>query len=113
MNQVESAVWGKNKKKEGATPAVALVNPKYPRNVGAVLRSCSCFGVKQLWFSGNRVSLTPSGEKGYRLPREERMKGYKDVELRNFDYFFEQFDDDASCGGIEKECGNVTAFRSP
>ena len=91
MSQVETAIWGKNKPKEGVAPAVALCNPKYPHNVGAALRACSCFRIKQLWFSGNRVSL--KAEKGkYRLPREERMKGYNDVELRNFDYFFDQFD---------------------
>ncbi len=90
MSQVETAIWGKNKTKEGVTPAVALCNPKYPHNVGAALRACSCFRVKQLWFSGNRVPL--KAEAGHRLPREERMKGYADVKLRNFDYFFEQFD---------------------
>ena len=95
----DTIVWGKNKTKEGITPAVALCNPKYPRNVGTVLRACSCFGIKQLWFSGNRVSLNP--DKGYRLPREERMKGYNNVELRNFDYFFEQFDRDVTPVAVE------------
>ena len=31
-------------------------------------------------------------DEGQRLPREERLKGYKDVELRQFDYPFEHFD---------------------
>lgn len=92
MSIVESAVWGKNKAKQGIVPAVALCNPKYPHNVGAALRACSCFGFKQLWFSGNRVPLEANKEKGYRLPREERMKGYKEVDLINYDYFFDQFD---------------------
>lgn len=80
---------GKNAKPVGETPSILLVNPKYPHNVGAALRACSCFGVKQLWFTGDRVSLDP--KRGYRLPREERMKGYKDVELIQFDYPFDQF----------------------
>lgn len=88
---METALYGKNKSPTGITPAIALTNPKYPHNVGMAVRAASCFGVKQVWFSGNRVSLTPT--KGYRLPREERMKGYKDVELRQFDYFFDQFPD--------------------
>jgi tRNA(Leu) C34 or U34 (ribose-2'-O)-methylase TrmL len=96
-------IWGKNKTKEGVTPAVALCNPKYPHNVGTVLRACSCFDVKQLWFSGKRVSL--KGSKGYRLPREERMKGYKNVELINFDYFFEQFDRTVTPVAIELRDG--------
>lgn len=97
----ETSVWGKNKTKEGISPAVALCNPKYPHNVGAVLRACSCFGIKQLWFSGNRVSLKADKTKKYRLPREERMKGYGEVELINFDYFFEQFDRDVTPVAVE------------
>lgn len=73
----------------GTPPAVILTNPKHARNVGAALRACSCFGIHQLWFTGNRIQLT--GKE--RLPREERMKGYEDVELRQYDYPFDQFAD--------------------
>jgi tRNA C32,U32 (ribose-2'-O)-methylase TrmJ len=74
---------------DGRTPAVALVDPKYPHNVGAAVRAASCFGVGQVWFSGTRVPLT--GGKRRRLPREERMKGYAAVELRREDRFFDAF----------------------
>jgi len=77
------------KKKFGVPPAVVLTNPKHARNVGAVLRSCSCFGMGQLWYTGNRVSMN----RKHRLPREERMKGYADVELRQYDRPFDQFQD--------------------
>ena len=80
-------IFGKNSSPEGITPAVILTNPKYIANVGAAQRAASCFGVKQLWWTGNRVRL----EEGERLPREERLKGYKEVELRQFDYPFEHF----------------------
>lgn len=93
-----SIQYGKNMKKEGIAPAIALVNPKFPHNVGAAIRAASCFGFKQVWFTGNRVSLDSSKK---RIPREERMKGYKDVELRNFDYFFEQFDKDVTPVAVE------------
>jgi tRNA(Leu) C34 or U34 (ribose-2'-O)-methylase TrmL len=90
FNSDLTEIWGKGRKPVGATPAIAMVNPKYPHNVGAAVRAASCFGVGQVWFSGDRVSLV--SEKGkYRLPREERMKGYKDVELRQFDRFFDIF----------------------
>jgi tRNA C32,U32 (ribose-2'-O)-methylase TrmJ len=92
MTKPKSFQCGKNKKKEGLAPAIALINPKYPHNVGAAVRAASCFGVKQVWFTGDRVSLSP--HKGYRLPREERMKGYKKVELRQHDYFFDEFNRD-------------------
>jgi tRNA(Leu) C34 or U34 (ribose-2'-O)-methylase TrmL len=93
------SIYGKHAPKEGAIPAVALVNPKFPHNVGAAVRAASCFGIPQVWFTGNRVSLSPT--KKYRLPREERMKGYKDVELRNFDTFFEQYDRDVTPVAVE------------
>lgn len=87
---MNTAIYGKDTKKTGVTPAVALCNPMLAHNVGAAVRAASCFGVKQVWFTGDRVSLNPAN--GERLPREERMKGYKEVELHQFDYFFEQFD---------------------
>jgi tRNA(Leu) C34 or U34 (ribose-2'-O)-methylase TrmL len=74
------------------TPAIILHNPKYPHNVGAAVRAASCFGSKLIVFTGERVSLEPKGIKGYRLPREERMKGYKDVTLINDNYPFNRFD---------------------
>ena len=40
-------------------------------------------------------------EKRKRLPREERMKGYKDVDLIQFDYFFDQFPEDTVPVAIE------------
>jgi tRNA(Leu) C34 or U34 (ribose-2'-O)-methylase TrmL len=89
MNEVEKAVWGKKTPPKGVPPAIALINPKTPANVGMVVRLASCYGFPQVWFTGNRVSLTPS--KGYRLPREERMKGYKDVKIINYDNVFDQF----------------------
>lgn len=89
MSSFQSKMAGKEMKPVGVTPAVLLVNPKFPHNVGAAIRAASCYGIKQVWFTGNRVSLDP--DKGYRLPREERMKGYKDVDLIQHDYPFEQF----------------------
>lgn len=77
----------RGKPSEGKVPAVILCRPKFPHNVGAALRACSCFGAKQIWWTGNRVSLDTTE----RLPREERMKGYKVVDQiqdeRAFDVF--------------------------
>jgi len=75
----------------GAAPAVGLVDPKFPHNVGAAVRAASCYGIRQVWFSGDRVRLDAS--KGYRLPREERMRGYKDVVLHKDDRFLDVFTD--------------------
>jgi tRNA(Leu) C34 or U34 (ribose-2'-O)-methylase TrmL len=42
-----------------------------------------------VWWTGRRVTLDI--EKGERLPREERMKAYRDVQQIQFDRPFEQF----------------------
>lgn len=68
---------------------IALVNPKFPHNVGAAIRGASCFGIQHVFFSGNRI---PVEHEGYRIPREERMKGYKDVTWKKDDRFFDKFD---------------------
>ena len=80
-------IVGKNAPPVGVCPAIILTNPKYSANVGAAVRAASCFGASQVWWTGNRVTL----EDGQRLPREERMKGYKDVDMVQFDYPFDHF----------------------
>jgi len=73
-------------------PAIVLFNPKYPHNVGATIRAASNFDVKLVIFTGDRVSLEPPKDKTkYRLPREERMRGYKDVVVINDEYPFNRF----------------------
>lgn len=86
---ITSARWGKKARPHGRTPAVALIDPKYPHNVGMVLRLASCYGLRQVWFTGDRVTLDPA--RGDRLPREERMKGYRDVDLIHYEHVFDQF----------------------
>ena len=96
---------GKSMKNVGTVPSIVLDNPKYGRNVSQIIRLASGYGFKQVWYTGKRVSLTdPSqnidgmagkkGKKGKnkaRLPREERMKGYKKVEIRQHDRPFDFF----------------------
>ena len=86
---IETAIWGRNAPANGETPAVALVDPKYPQNVGMVVRLASCYGLRQVWFTGDRVSLDPAA--GERFPREERMKGYRDVAMIHHDHVFDRF----------------------
>lgn len=63
-------------------PQVVLVNPKYPHNLAAAIRACSCFGVDKLTYTGKRMDIRPNE----RLPREERMKGYSSVEWKQNDF---------------------------
>lgn len=97
----------------GMTPAIALCNPKYPHNVGGAVRAASCFGAKAVIFSGDRI--IPKDEKNYRLPREERLKGYKDVFIFNDDYFFDRFTKIVTPVAVEvrKEAEPLTTFQHP
>src|SRR5262245_32933716 len=104
-NHIETATWGKKAPARGEPPAIALVNPKYPNNVGMVVRLASCYGLRQVWFTGNRVSLNPG--KGERLPREERMKGYKEVQMIHDDYLFDKFPADIVPVAIEVRAAEI------
>jgi tRNA(Leu) C34 or U34 (ribose-2'-O)-methylase TrmL len=92
----------------GQAPAVALWDPKYAHNVGGALRACSCFGVGQLWWSGDRVTLDIP--KGQRLPREERMKGYRDVEMVRDDRIFDAFPPEVTPVAVELRPGAEVLF---
>jgi tRNA(Leu) C34 or U34 (ribose-2'-O)-methylase TrmL len=73
----------------GADVAVVLCDPLYAKNAASAMRTCAAYGVTQLWWTGERLSLELK-DRG-RWPREERMKGYKSVHLfqheRPLDFF--------------------------
>lgn len=92
-------IIGKNAPPSGIVPSIVLVNPRYGHNVGMTVRLASCYGFRQVWWTGDRVQLDMEGKK--RLPREERMKGYRDVEMFNFDRPLEQFPDDVVPVAVE------------
>src|SRR5919199_4886134 len=98
-DNIRTATWGQRAPAHGPPPAVALVNPKYPANVGMVARLASCYGLRQVWFTGDRVSLDPA--RGERLPREERMKGYKDVRMIHREHPFDQLPAGATPVAVE------------
>lgn len=62
-----------------AAPAIILDRPKFPHNVGNVIRLASAYGIEQVWYSGDRLKRWVGG----RLPREERMRRYREVALVN------------------------------
>lgn len=97
----------------GRTPAIALVDPKYGHNVAAALRACAAFDAKQLWVSGHRA--IDEWEARGRLPREERMKSYGDVEVCLADYFYDAFPADVTPVAIEvmKHAEPLTTFQHP
>src|SRR5262245_7902591 len=96
---VDSATWGRKAPPHGDASAIGLVEATYAHNVGMVVRLASCYGLRQVWFTGDRVTLDPV--KGERLPREERMKGYKEVEMIHYEHFFDQFPTDTVPVAVE------------
>lgn len=86
---MKPVIIGKNSPPLGKVPSVVLCNPRYGHNVGSAVRLASCYGIQQVWWSGDRVRTDMEAKK--RLPREERMKGYKDVEMINYERPLEQF----------------------
>lgn len=70
--------------------AVLLINPKTPYNVGSAIRACSIFGVPLLRWTGKRITAAQGQRKAGsglksnrpRLPREERLKDYTNVDWR-------------------------------
>lgn len=93
--------------------SVILWNPKYAHNVGTILRACSCWGAGCLMLFGNRVELEENPIK--RLPREERMKGYADVSIVNYQRPFDLIPDEYTPVAVELVPGTetLTQFEHP
>lgn len=84
MKEVDSSEsggvrWPFKAAQPGTFPALVMCDPRDPFNVGAAIRAASCFGVSQVWVSGKRCAEKVWAQK--RLPREERMKGFRDVDI--------------------------------
>lgn len=69
--------------------AILLSNPKFPRNLAEIVRLCSAYSVSNLRYTGERMDRAI--EDLSRLPREERMKGYKDVTWKRNEKPFNEF----------------------
>jgi len=112
----ESPIFvGKNHDKVGITPAIALINPKFPRNIGTAIRIASCYGVKQVWTTGERWKDDRSFRRKPRLPREERIKGYKEVDFIEYDKFIDLFPRGTTPVAIEvrENSENLFDFEHP
>ena len=91
-------------------PGVVLINPKFSHNVGATIRACSCFGVESLVWTGSRIDVSTYG----RLPREERMKGYKSVQFVNDQRPLELFENlTPVCVEVYEHSEPLTTFDHP
>lgn len=57
--------------------SIILNRVKYPHNLAGAIRAAACFGVDTVYWTGDRFQF----EAGERLPREERMRGYRSVKF--------------------------------
>jgi len=118
--QIETKMIGKNAPVTGTLPSIVLEDPKFARNVSQIVRIASGYRFRQIFFTGHRVDLEdPSknidghsgkrgGKKGKgkaRLPREERMKGYKNVDICHHQRPFDCFEHSVPVIGIELRKG--------
>lgn len=79
VDQAPPGRWPFKSALPGVFPAIVMHDPRDPFNVGAAVRAASCFGVRQVWVTGQRCAQKVWDQK--RIPREERMKGFKDVDI--------------------------------
>lgn len=105
---------GKGSRPAGEVPAIVLDDPKYDHNVAQVIRAASNFGLRQVWWTGNRVAFRDPTGVAKRLPREERMADYEDIAYIQYDYPFDQFPG-AAVVGVELVPGaqNLVDFVHP
>ena len=95
-------------------PAVILQNPRHVVNIASMIRNCAAFGVQILCYTGDRVDL-PSGRKGDRMPREERMRDYETVQVIHHDFPLHLFGHDVVPVAIEimPDTTPLTFFEHP
>jgi tRNA(Leu) C34 or U34 (ribose-2'-O)-methylase TrmL len=92
--------------------AVLLINPKYPHNVAQAIRACAAYGVPDLRYTGSRMDTSLRGFG--RLPREERMKGYKAVKWeRSFNPFADFPDYTPVAIEVRENCEMLQHFQHP
>ncbi len=96
-----------------STPAVVLCDPKFPHNLGTVVRAASCFSVEQVWITGTR--LAKRVREARRIPREERMRDYRDVAMVLEEHPLRFLPEGAIPVAIELLPGaeNLTTFEHP
>lgn len=92
--------------------AILLADPKYPHNVGGAVRAASCFGATEVLFTGQR--LKAQLETLSRLPREERMKGYREVTWRHSERPFDEMPTHTPvCVEVDSTAEKLPFFEHP
>lgn len=72
--------------------AIILIEPRFAYNCGMILRLGACYCAPQVIVTGQRIKDEVDALQ--RIPREERMRNYKDVELLHCEDPFEFLSED-------------------
>jgi tRNA(Leu) C34 or U34 (ribose-2'-O)-methylase TrmL len=67
---------------------IILIDPKFPHNVAAAVRAAANYGVPEVLFTGHRAQKVLDLLR--RLPREERMRSFRDVHWERTDRPFDR-----------------------
>lgn len=90
-------------------PAIVLIDPKYPHNVGQIIRAASCYHIPYVVYTGQRISKMED----LRIPREERMRDYEEVNLINYDRPFDILKGTPVGVEIQEDAELLTEFLHP
>jgi tRNA(Leu) C34 or U34 (ribose-2'-O)-methylase TrmL len=111
-NDVPTVRWPFKAARPGAFPSLVMCDPRDPFNVGAAVRAASCFGIPQVWVTGQRCAEKVWGQK--RIPREERIKGFQDVDILLDDHSLAYFSDAVPIAvELLPNSENLLAFEHP
>lgn len=81
-------------------PAIVMLQPKFVVNVATMIRNCASFGIEWLVLTGDRLDI-PTGRKGDRMPRQERLRDFRTVKVIHSDFPMVLFRDDVAPIGVE------------
>lgn len=108
-----STIVQKNAPPVARDPAIVLIDPKNPHNVGMAMRLASVYRFPQLFYTGDRVRMELKNRK--RLPREERMKHWQNVDVVEYDRPLELFSREVVpvCIEVRKNAEKLPDFVHP
>lgn len=91
--------------------SIILNRVKYPHNLAGAIRAGACFGADSVYWTGSRFHFAD----GERLPREERLKGYSHVQVKETERPFDLLSADVVpiCVELLPSAMPLTLFEHP
>jgi len=81
---------------------IGLVNPKNPVNVGTVLRAAGCYGVDEIYYTGERYAKAAEYNKGHRqVSHSDTNNALKKIRLEQCQAFSQKIDSETKIICVE------------